>query len=102
MPQQRITTFSDTDRVLSVKDNTWGTVIAVPAESDATLIIQLDTGEIVERDADLVNHYYDQQFQRALAKIKEHITEDETAQNRDLHEAIQLLVDCHRLAIDWR
>jgi hypothetical protein len=35
-------------------------------------------------------------IEKALSLIKQHITEKETQQNRDLHQAVQLIVDVAR------
>lgn len=38
----------------------------------------------------------EEKLQEALTLIKRHITEEETVQNREVHEAIQLIVDVVR------
>ncbi len=43
------------------------------------------------------NQQNEAKLQKALRLIKAHITPDETDQNRDLHNAIQLIVDVVRL-----
>jgi hypothetical protein len=51
----------------------------------------------IKKAEDFFNRHQDEQdLNDALHLIKVHITETETAQNRDLHQAVQLIVTVAR------
>lgn len=103
MPQQhRIQEFVSNDRVLHVKTDRWGTILGVPGEPDAALMLQFDTGDLEEIQADEVLHEYDANFRKGINLMKKYITSEGNEMDRDLVTALHLLVDCHRQAIDWR
>lgn len=101
MNDNRIVDFNFGDRVKTIDSGEWGFVASWDGED--MVLIDMDSGEQKEVPPTNVLHYHDARFREAIDLVKKHINIHEDHERaKDLHNAIQMLVECHREALKWK